>query len=87
MKALITAFMIMAGCSMAPPADRESLEYDRIDSRLKATERYNALRHACRTSGGIIVLEAASGRVQHSPSELKTARCVKRLSGGALTFR
>ena len=77
MKALITAFMIMAGCSMAPPADRESLEYDRIDARLKATERYNALRQACRASGGIIILEAAS-RFPHSPRELETARCVER---------
>ena len=84
MKALITAFMIMAGCSMAPPADRESLEYDRIDARLKATERYNALRQACRASGGIIILEGAFGRVQHSPSELKTARCVKKLYRVAL---
>ena len=79
MRELVLALVLAAGCTTVPPAERESLEYKRIDARLKATEEYNALRVACRAARGIVVVEGGNAtRLPRSARELDTARCVDR---------
>jgi hypothetical protein len=83
MKALMLAFVIAAGCASAP-ADREAAEYERVDSKFRATERYQALRQACRASGGVIFLDRTWGRFPVSAREMATAKCSVGTAGGGL---
>jgi len=77
MRELVLALVVAAGCTTMPPAERESMEYKRVDSRLRATEHFNALRVGCRAAGGIVVVEGAASRLPQSEIDMESARCVK----------
>jgi len=79
-KALVLAIVVNAGCAMAPPADREAVEYERTDARLRAIDQFEVLKKACRASGGIIFMERGWGRYSPTPSDMRTARCATSLS-------
>jgi len=80
MKALVLA-VVVTGCAMAPPADRESVEYERNDARLKASERFEVLEQACRASGGTVYMDRSwGGRLSPTASDMRTARCAAPLS-------
>ena len=76
MRELVLALALAAGCSTIPPAERESVEYKRIDARLQATDEYNALRAGCRAARGILMVEGGPSRLHRSPIDMKSVRCV-----------
>lgn len=78
MRELLLVLVMVSGCATVPPADRETMEYKRIDARLRQTERFNALKVACRAAGGIVVVEGGSSRLPRLPMEMNSARCLER---------
>lgn len=81
MKATILGIVVASGCAMAPPADREAVEYERIDAQLKATERLEVLKRSCRASGGVVYMTRSRGRTPPTASDMRTARCEMPFSG------
>jgi hypothetical protein len=77
-RGLVLLFIVATGCTTVQPEQRESMEYERIDARLKATEKFKMLRSGCRAAGGIVVVEGNASRLPRSALEMKTARCVER---------
>jgi predicted component of type VI protein secretion system len=77
-RGLVLLLLLVAGCTTVPPEQRESMQYERIDARLKATEKFNVLRAGCRAAGGIVVVEGNASRLPRAGVEMKTARCVER---------
>lgn len=80
MQATVLAIVGTAGCAMAPPADYESRQYKRIEARLTAIERFEALQQACRAAGGAVYMDRSWGRFPPTPSDMRTARCSGPLS-------
>ena len=77
MREMVLVLVVAAGCTSMLPAERESMEYEKMDARLRATEQYDALRTGCSAAGGTIVLEGSGSRLPRSSKELSSARCVK----------
>lgn len=76
-KAAVLALALAAGCTMSPPADRESRAFDAADAQLRAVERFQSLKRSCRASGGVIYVRRTSpGRLPPTAGELNAARCV-----------
>jgi hypothetical protein len=79
-KGLVLA-IVVTGCAMAPPVDREAARYEREDARLRAIERFEVLKQACRASGGTVYMDRSWGaRFRPTLSDLRTARCAVPLS-------
>jgi hypothetical protein len=80
-RALLIAVTITAGCASGPvDADRE---YARDDARIRAFEKYQALRQDCHAKGGVLVVDGI-GRFGPSTFDPRTARCT---SGSRPLFR
>jgi hypothetical protein len=76
LKGFILALLVTAGCATLDEAE----QYERADARIRALEQFEALRHACRASGGVVVHERGWGLVsQPTPMDLRRARCAMRL--------
>jgi hypothetical protein len=55
--------------------DRETAEYERIDAQVRAAERLQSFERACKTAGGIVILDGDWGRILPKARDLKMARC------------
>jgi hypothetical protein len=84
MKAIVLAIIFTAGCATTPPADRESVEYERADAQLTVVERFEAFQEACQASGGTVYVDRGWGGNLRTPrdavSDGRTAKCATALS-------
>jgi hypothetical protein len=72
----ILVLLVTSGCATVDEAD----QYERADARIRALEQFEALQHACRASGGVVVYEGGWGRVwQPTAMDLRMASCAMRL--------